>query len=36
MEMAKVADRFDKGDGMINARQFINALKIVQVPYPFL
>lgn len=26
--MAKVADKFDKGDGMINAKEFINALKI--------
>ncbi|GMT26946.1 hypothetical protein PFISCL1PPCAC_18243, partial [Pristionchus fissidentatus] len=28
LEMAKVADKFDKGDGMINAKEFINALKI--------
>eukprot|EP00081_Caenorhabditis_elegans_P000597 NP_001021859.1 Uncharacterized protein CELE_ZK1151.1 [Caenorhabditis elegans] len=27
LEMAKVADRFDKGDGMINAKEFINALR---------
>ncbi|PIC54076.1 hypothetical protein B9Z55_003484 [Caenorhabditis nigoni] len=27
LEMEKVADRFDKGDGMINAKEFINALR---------
>ncbi|CAB3407856.1 unnamed protein product [Caenorhabditis bovis] len=27
LEMAKVADLFDKGDGMINSKEFINALR---------
>uniref|UniRef100_A0AC35UFF8 GAR domain-containing protein n=1 Tax=Rhabditophanes sp. KR3021 TaxID=114890 RepID=A0AC35UFF8_9BILA len=28
LEMERVADKFDKGDRMINAKQFINALRI--------
>uniref|UniRef100_A0A0N5A2H2 GAR domain-containing protein n=1 Tax=Parastrongyloides trichosuri TaxID=131310 RepID=A0A0N5A2H2_PARTI len=28
LEMEKVADLFDKGDGMINAREFVKALRI--------
>jgi hypothetical protein len=27
LEMGKVADEFDKGDGLISSREFMNALR---------